>query len=165
VIMSRIWRAGPLFAALAALLLAGCAIEPQPIHLGSEECSHCRMAITDRQFSAQALNTKGRAFNFDAIECMAEWVRAGEAVPAADLHSLWVTDFADSETWLPADDAVFLRSDQLRSPMGMGFSAHSSVDAARRYQGELGGEILTWAEVLEAVERQGGHQHHHHASH
>jgi copper chaperone NosL len=144
-------------------VLAGCSIGPQPIHLGSEECSHCRMAITDRQFAAQALNNRGLAFNFDAIECMADWVRAGEAVPAENLHSLWVTDFSDSETWLRAEDAVFLHSDQLRSPMGVGLSAHADREAARRYQGELGGEILGWTEVLALVERQGGHQHHHHA--
>jgi hypothetical protein len=93
----------------AAVVLAACSIEPQPIHLGSEECSHCRMIITDREFAAQALNTKGRAFSFDAIECLAEWVRAGEAVPAAELHSLWVSDFGDSENWIAAEDAGLYR--------------------------------------------------------
>jgi copper chaperone NosL len=156
------WRVA--LALLVALLVTGCAVEPQPIHLGSEECSHCRMVISEQRFAAQALTTKGRAFSFDAIECMAEWLRAGEAVPVADLHSLWVSDFAGGETWLRADDAVFLRSQQTRSPMGMGLSAHASAEAARRYQAELGGELLSWDEVLEAVARQDGHGHHHHAS-
>jgi copper chaperone NosL len=153
-----------LFVAVVAALVTACSIEPQPIHLGSEECSHCRMVISDRQFASQALTTKGRAFSFDAIECMAHWVRAGAAVPAADLHSLWVSDFSDSESWIRAEDAVFLHSGQIRSPMGVGLSAHASAEAARRYQAELGGEILAWAQVLEVVEWQGGHEHHHHAS-
>jgi copper chaperone NosL len=145
--------------------VSACAVEPQPIQLGAEECSHCRMLITDRQFAGQALNTKGRAFSFDAIECLAEWVNAGESVPAAELHSVWVADFANAETWLAAEDAVFLHSEQVRSPMGMGLSAHPSREAVRRYQSELGGEILSWAEVLELVDRRGGHHHHHHAGH
>jgi copper chaperone NosL len=154
----RIW------AVALVVAVSACTIEPQPIHLGSEECSHCRMIITDRQFAAQALNTKGRAFNFDAIECMAEWVQAGETVPAAELHSLWVMDFADSESWVAVEDAVFLRSDEVRSPMGMGLSAHASSGSAQRYQAELGGELLSWAQVLELVGQHRGHGHHHHAS-
>jgi len=164
VIMSGIRRAGPSFAALAALLLAACSVEPQPIHLGSEECSHCRMVISDRQFTAQALTAKGRAFKFDAIECLAGWVRGDDAVPAADLHSLWVADFADPEAWLPAEGAVFLKSPDVRSPMGAGLTAHASAEAARRVQADVGGEILTWSEVVALAERQGGHDHHHHAS-
>lgn len=148
-----------------ALAASACTIEPQPIHLGSEECSHCRMIITDRQFAAQALNTRGRAYNFDAIECMAEWVQAGEAVPAADIHSLWVSDFTDSESWIAAEAAVFLHSDEIRSPMGMGLSAHASAESAQRYQAELGGELLSWAKVLERVGDHPGHGHQHHAAH
>lgn len=163
--MKAMRRTAPLLVTFLAVLLAACAVEPRPIQLGSEECSHCRMVISERQFASQALNTKGRAYSFDAIECMAEWVRSGEAVPAADLHSLWVSDFAESETWLRAEDAVFLHSEQIRSPMGMGLSAHPSPEAARRYQRELGGELLSWDEVLELVERHGNHGHQHHAGH
>jgi copper chaperone NosL len=163
--MPRIQGTARSLVTLLAIFLVGCSIEPQPIQLGAEECSHCRMVISERQFAGQALNTKGRAFSFDAIECLAEWVRAGETVPAADLHSLWVSDFTAPETWLRAEDAVFLHSDQVRSPMGMGLSAHGSQEAARRYQAELGGEILTWTGVLELVERHGSHGHHHHAGH
>jgi|GEM_PF-5263680 len=65
---------------LLTLAISACSIEPQTIQLGSEECSHCRMVISEQRFTAQALNRQGRAFSFDAIECMADWVAAGEAV-------------------------------------------------------------------------------------
>lgn len=151
--------------ALLALLASACTIEPQPIHLGAEECGHCRMVISERQFAAQALTTKGRAISFDAIECLADWVRTGEEVAAAELHSLWVSDFASPESWLDARDAVFLRSDEVRSPMGAGLTAHASLDAARGYQAELGGDVLDWDGVVELIGSQGGHAHDHHAAH
>jgi len=150
---------------LLALAVSACSVEPQPIQLGAEECSHCRMVIGEQRFTAQALNRQGRAFSFDAIECMADWAAAGEAVTADDLHSLWVADFAAPHGWIRADEATFLRSDEVRSPMGAGLTAHASAEGARSYQAELGGELLGWDEVVELVSRQGGHGHHHAHAH
>jgi copper chaperone NosL len=152
-----------LLAIVIALALPACAVEPQPILLGAEECSHCRMVISDAQFTSQALTTTGKAFTFDAVECMASWVLAGGGGSGAELHSLWAADFADPERWIPVEEAVFLRSEQVRSPMGLGLSAHATAEAADRYRSELGGELLGWSEVLALVERHDGHGHRHHA--
>jgi len=155
------------FRAAAVVVLAAvataCAVEPQPIQLGSEECSHCRMVISEPQFTAQALNQRGRAFSFDAIECMAEWVRQGEVVPADEIHSLWVANFAAPDQWIAAEQAVFLRSPEIRSPMGAGLTAHADAGQARAYQADFGGELLSWSEVVDLVGQGGGHGHHDHA--
>jgi copper chaperone NosL len=153
----------PTLVILMMLTVSACTVEPQTIQLGSEACSHCRMVIGDQRFTAQALNRQGLAFSFDAIECMADWVATGESVAADDLHSLWVADFAAPHEWVRVEDAVFLRSDEVRSPMGAGLTAHGSADAARGYQAELGGELLGWDEVMEVVGRQGHHHDHAHA--
>jgi|GEM_PF-4580807 len=49
--------------------------------------------------------------------------------------------------------------------MGAGLTAHRSVDAARGYQAELGGELIGWDEVVDLVVRQGGHRHDHARAH
>jgi copper chaperone NosL len=149
---------------LLLLLFAACGgtIAPQAIHFGNEECDHCRMVISDERFAAQLLTTRGKAYTFDALECMAEFVDRG-TVAAEDVHSLWVLDSQDPGSWLPADDAVYLQSPNVRSPMGAGLIAYDGVDAARRAQDEVGGEVLRWREVVQAV-RDGAlhsaHQHH-----
>jgi copper chaperone NosL len=155
----------PLLALLLAVaVLAACSIEPQPIHLGSAECEQCRMVIGEPQFASQALTTKGKAYTFDTVECLAEWLRAG-SVAAADLHSLWVADFSEPDRWVPAGEARFVRSPATRSPMGMGLSAHASAATAEEYRRAQGGETLGWTEVLALVERDGAHARHAHDHH
>jgi copper chaperone NosL len=151
-------------AVLLVLLLGGCAVEPQPVMLGAEECTHCRMVISDLEFAAQALNTRGKAYKFDAVECMAEWVLA-DRIPPAEIHSLWVADRADEGRWIPVMEASFLRSDGIRSPMGLGLIAHASEGEARLHQRTVGGEVLAWNEVLALVESEGGAHHGHSLAH
>jgi copper chaperone NosL len=160
------WSAGSLRAAAAvmvAALASACGgTGPRPIHVGEEECEHCRMVISDERFAAQLLTRHGKALSFDAAECMAGYVNGRKTVEA-DIHSLWVLDASDADRWLPAEEAVFLRSPQVRSPMGAGLIAYSDADAAHRARDELGGELLHWREVLIAVrgnEPRRDHGHH-----
>ncbi len=151
------WRAA--VAAMLAVVVTGCAIEPQPVHLGSEECAHCRMVITEPQFAAQALNSKGRAFKFDAVECLANWVVTGEGAEI-ELHSLWVADHEEPNSWLRVEQARFLRTDAVHTPMGAGVVALRDGQAAREQQQMRGGEILDWNGVLARVTAGAGHSHH-----
>lgn len=158
-----IGRAAMLVAGLATLGACG-AIEPRPVQLGAEECAECRMVIDEPRFVAQALTTKGRAHSFDSVECLAAFVAAG-TVAEAEVHSLWVADFAEPERWVAAEEAVFLRSPGLRTPMGGGLSAHADAHGARAAQDELGGEVLRWAEVLRQAGEPGAHAAHAHPAH
>jgi copper chaperone NosL len=135
--------------------------EPQPVHVGAEECAHCRMLISERRWAAQLLTTRGRAINFDSIECLAAWVRTA-GTDAADVHSLWVTDALEGDGWVNVDDAAFLRSPSLRTPMGGGLAAYSSAARAREQQAQLGGAVLSWPEVVStATPAADGGEHHH----
>jgi copper chaperone NosL len=138
---------------LAPLALLACGVEPGPVHVGSDECAHCSMMISDRRFAAQVLNTKGRAWKFDSIECLRGFLATGELQPA-DIHSAWVADSDAPEQWLRADDARFLHSAGVRSPMGGGLAAYADAAAARSALARLGGvagAVVTWAEVIAAT--------------
>jgi copper chaperone NosL len=148
-------------AVLAALVVAGCTPSPEPIHAGSDECAQCRMRIEEPRFAAQTLNDKGRSWKFDSIECMTAFL-AGSALPAAQLHSAWVADFNDPDTWLPVEEAHFLRSERLSSPMGGGLTAYGSAEAAAAARAEFGGQVLRWT-ALRAMEIR--HEHPRHAGH
>jgi copper chaperone NosL len=137
---------------LPALLVSACAPGPDALHWGMEECAHCQMVIGDERFAAQAVDRRGKTYKFDAIECMAAFVDGG-AVAAADIHSLWIADGPDS--WTRVEDAAFLHSENMRSPMGGGYTAHATTEAARRLQAEVGGELLTWQDVRSRVARTG----------
>jgi copper chaperone NosL len=133
--------------ALALPLATACEITPEPLHVGAEECAHCSMLISDRRYAAQLLTTKGKAYKFDAIECMHAFVRSG-AVATEDTHSLWVMDIGGSDGWLAAQDAFFVHSAELRTPMGGGLAAHATAGAARETAHQLNGTVLNWADLV-----------------
>jgi copper chaperone NosL len=136
---------------LTALLLGGCGDGPRAIQFGAEECAHCRMLVSENRFASQLVTDRGRSYVFDSIECMAEFLDEAAELPEDRVRSLWVTDFAEPGSWVAAEDARFLRSESLRSPMGLNLSAHADMEAAREHQEDFGGEILSWAQVRALV--------------
>jgi copper chaperone NosL len=141
----------PLLLAAVALLLAACGSGPREIQVGAEECAHCRMLVSESRFAAQLVTDRGRHYVFDSIECMAEFLDEGTEVPEDRVRALWVTDFGSPGHWIAAEDAHFLRSEELRSPMGMNLSAHALADVARDHREDFGGEVLTWSQVRTLV--------------
>jgi copper chaperone NosL len=132
--------------ALALGLLAGCAdasgARPPAIRYGQDVSEH-GMIISDPRFAAAALPERGEAILFDDI---GELLKYHQAHPQ-DYRALYVNGYLDKQ-WLRAEEAWYLQSRQIRSPMGWGLAAFADEPAARRVQGEFGGEILTWTDVL-----------------
>ena len=137
----------PLFAVLlpAGLMLAGCTPGPRPVAYGEDGCAHCRMTVSDARYAAELVTTTGKTFVFDSVECLAAYVR--EADPET-IHSLWVTDFQRPEALVALGDVFFLRSENLKSPMGRGLTAFGPGLSPEAALNAFGGEILTWEEVL-----------------
>jgi copper chaperone NosL len=145
----------PILLLLGVALVTGCAPKPDAVHWGLEECAQCQMVISDERFAGQLVDRRGKTYKFDAIECMAAFVDGG-ALAAGEIHSLWIADGRDS--WVAVEDAAFLYSENTRSPMGGGYTAHADGDAARRLQAEVGGELMTWQQVRDRVALT-GHEH------
>jgi copper chaperone NosL len=133
------------------VITSGCEPEPQAIQYGSDECAYCKMMITEPEYGSQILNPQGRSYKFDSIECMAAYDLTNSE---SELLSRWVPDFINSGNWIEAEDAVYLHSETLRSPMGLYLSAYVGRDSAEQMQSEYGGEILDYRQVLELVQAE-----------
>jgi len=146
-------RGGSIFSLLilSAAIFIGCEPKPQPINYGSDECAYCRMMITDAEFGSQIVNNQGRAYKFDSIECMAAYDLTEEG---ENFHSKWVPNFLDREEWLVVEDAVYLHSETLRSPMGLFLSAYPDQASAEEMLDEYGGEIVDYENVKQIVEKE-----------
>lgn len=59
---------------------------------------------------------------------------------------MWVNDYHD-EDWLHAEDAWYVESPELNSPMGWGVAAFRDEASAVAMREETGGELLTWEEI------------------
>ena len=138
----------------SALLVAACSpAGPRPIAYGNINCDFCRMAVSDERFGSEFVSAHGKIKTFDSIECLANY-----AVLAASLGTpgaVYVSDFNQPGTLIPAEQATFLRATSLHSPMGRGLvavAAGADVGAVARALGA--GAPLTWAEVLTLVQKE-----------
>jgi len=139
-------RRGALVA--AAVVLAACG-SPRPVEIafGSAVCEHCHMTISEPRFAAQLVTTRHRTRVFDDPGCLAAFVASGD-VPPDQIHSLWVSDYLEPGTMLPAGSALFVRSDSLRTPMNSHVVAVGHRREADSLAIAVSGVILTWAEVV-----------------
>ncbi|MEX0685547.1 MAG: nitrous oxide reductase accessory protein NosL [Balneolales bacterium] len=134
------------------VFLYGCEPERQDIFYGEEECTHCNMIISEPKFSSQLLTNKGKYYNFDSIECLAGFITS-KSLPTEDIHSAWVISF-NSENWVLAQDAHYLKSGNLQSPMSLNLSAYSNLEVAKEYQRNYTGEILSWNDIQNFVHKE-----------
>jgi len=139
-----------------ALLLAGCEPGPVEIRYGEDECAACRMRITDPRFASQLVMRTGKAYTFDAIECLIGFTER-EGLAEEAIHSRWVADFAHPGRLIDVRSARWLHTPRVRSPMGLGVLAFSSEDELAQARAAFGGDELRWAE-LPALRRASGAQ-------
>ncbi len=146
----------PLLAALLPLLvaLAACAPEPRPLHVGHDACAYCKMTLSDERYGAELVTKKGKVYPFDAIECLAAHQLEGR-VAAEDVHTLWVVDFENPPHLIQTDEAFFLHSRDLRSPMGMNLTAFGPGIRREAVLHAFYGEVLDWPQVLDLVQASG----------
>lgn len=132
---------------LLAIFLAACTVEPDPILFGVQECSHCRMTITERPFAAQLMTEKGRTHSFDAIECMMRYSRSNFSTDQ-EVRMFRVADQESPHELFDATQATYVVSESIPSPMGGNLSAYRSRESAASRLGSQEGEILTWMELV-----------------
>jgi copper chaperone NosL len=151
--------------ALAALLvLAGCASAndetPQPpeILYGQDMCVRCGMLIDDPRFAAATLTADGAAYKFDDINEMFLFHRENPELEV----TAWFVHHYDSEEWLRAEEAFFVHSDQIMSPMAGGLAALADRAEADALAAQVAGNVLVFDDAREAVQdtmqdMNGGH--------
>lgn len=130
---------------LCFLLLLGCQpIKIEPVELVPEDiCGYCKMAISEKRYAAELVNSEGEAFKFDDIGCLINFVKRGGAKGA----TYFVMDFNDRE-WIKADDAYYVSSTEFRTPMNGQLVAFRNQEKAQQAVDQYHGKLLRFNEVL-----------------
>lgn len=133
---------------LLAAVLAGCQSEPaldQPpeIVYGEDVCDQCNMIISEPRFAAAYYLPDGTARLFDDIGNMGLY----HAQHHEDVATFWVHDY-DTEEWLDARQAFFVRSDMLRTPMGHGVVAFADRANADALAAEHEAMVMSFEELV-----------------
>ena len=142
----RSWMAGIFLA--VTVLLSACSNEPEPIFYGEDQGAHCRMTIADDRFATEIVSVNGRAIKFDSIECLMSYVQSG-SIERSEIASVWVIGADSPGTLILAENAHFVKSQAIKSPMGGGLIAFASVDAANDLATEVDGIRLSWTMLQE----------------
>lgn len=124
----------------AASACGGNAAGPPEINYGRDTCDGCDMVIDDPRFASAYRLPDGTESKFDDM---------GEMFTRDDLGDAdaWVHDY-DTEDWVEASSAWYVKGAGVESPMATGIVAFSTESRARAFASESGGTVLTWDEML-----------------
>ncbi len=134
-----------LLPALVLMLFISCKVSPEPIAYGIEGCRFCSMTIVDQQHAAQIVTQKGKAYKFDASECMLNYLQEMETGPIA---LYLVNDYNNPGALIDATKATYLISQGIPSPMGEFLTAFSTKEEAENAQEGNTGELYDWEALL-----------------
>lgn len=123
-----------------------CSVEPQPINYGSDACEFCKMTIVENRWAAEIVTDKGKAYKYDAIECMMNYMNRNDISPN-NLALLLVDDYSQPGVLIDATKATYIKSEAIPSPMGAFLSAFSNQDTAETTVDEKGGEVFDFTEL------------------
>ncbi|HTL04705.1 MAG TPA: hypothetical protein VL241_03100 [Gemmatimonadales bacterium] len=128
---------------------------PRPLAYGTENCAHCHMTLADPRFSAELVTVTGRVIPFDDVGCLGSFVATG-GLPAAEIRSLWVSDYLPPHALREVARAVFLESDSLHTPMDYRLVALAPGPRADSLRAVLGGTLRSWDAVLAGLRARSG---------
>ena len=130
---------------LSIFIFSSCNVEPKEINYGNDHCHFCDMTVVDKTHAAQYVTKKGKAYMFDAIECMVNELDKDQSEDK--MSFLLVADYANPGSLIDAKTATYLISEKIKSPMGANLSAFSSKETAKKMLTENGGKLFTWEEL------------------
>ena len=138
------------------LLIIGCqsSDSPVPINREVDMCEHCRMTISDFRYAAEIIE-KRRTHKFDDIGCMLAYAQSKNISPGN--ARIWVMDF-DNSTWIRGDEAYFVTSPEIHTPMGYGIIAFKDPIKAKEVADKNEVEVVELKSLFE-LDRNPQHTH------
>lgn len=109
------------------------------------------MTLSDDRFGGELVTDKGKVFKFDDIKCMVSFANSSEQKANKYAFEL-VVDYAhaaDEFDLIPAEDAFFISSPEIKSPMAGNIAAFKNKQAQAEYLKKWNGTDLTWSGVKE----------------
>jgi copper chaperone NosL len=127
--------------------VSACSSGPKPIAFGTDGCDFCKMTITDQRFGAELVTNKGKLYKFDDVHCIAAFLNSG-ILDEKEIGNIYMLDFSQPGTLVPATESYFLKSETLRSPMGANIAAFRHEDSMKKFSTQFPGETMRWDEAV-----------------
>jgi copper chaperone NosL len=141
------WLQGVLWTVfVAGIILEGCQKnELEPVAIEPEDmCSFCKMAISEKRYAAEFIDIDDQPFKFDDVGCMINFIQSKGNKDR--IRAYFVMDFNDRQ-WLKAGSAYYVRSSELKTPMGSGIVAFENESDAAEAVDKYHGKALRFDEL------------------
>jgi len=122
---------------------SSCNNGPVAIVAGRDQCSFCKMTVSDNRFGAELITKTGKVYKFDDAHCILSWMKEHPAPGSI----CYFTNFSNAHGLIAAGQAMFLKSDALKSPMGGNVAAFSSITDLNTVMKQFNGTVLHWDEL------------------
>lgn len=133
-------------ACIFMMLLPSCNAGPEPLKTGVDNCYFCKMTISDVRFGAEVVTKKGKVYKFDDSRCMVDFLKAG-TVTDANIKNLYLTCYSGTHQLLDVNNALLLKAEELRSPMGGNVAAFDNKDSLLVIQKRFNGKPIAWSDL------------------
>lgn len=128
---------------ISVLILTSCKVEPKEINFGFDTCHFCRMTIVDKPFAAEIVNSKGKLYVYDAIECMIK----NDFTENLDASLYLVFDYQNTDQFINASTSYYVISKKIKSPMGENLAAFENYNKAEEFVKLNEGMLFNWEEI------------------
>ncbi|MEJ7693099.1 nitrous oxide reductase accessory protein NosL [Daejeonella sp.] len=134
-------------ASLGLILMVGaCSAGPEPIIIGKDNCSFCKMTISDARFGAELISKKNKVYKFDDPHCVISFINEN-TVEKENIADVYFVNFNKPHDLINAEKAYFLQSPALRSPMNGNVAAFTSKDTLEKAVLSYYGNFITWEDM------------------
>jgi copper chaperone NosL len=133
---------------IGVTVLANCQKQAvEPVALAPEDmCVYCKMAISEKRYAAEFVDSEGQAFKFDDIGCMVNFIKSRKNT--TKIVAYFVMDF-DERQWIKAGDAYYVRSSEITAPMNGGLIAFKDQSKAKEAIGRYHGKLLRFKDIFD----------------
>lgn len=125
---------------------SGCSTGPEPIKTGIDNCNFCKMTITDNRYGAEIVTTKGKVFKYDDSHCLFTGI-ADQSIDIKNIKNIYFTDFCSPHQLIKAEEGFYIKSTQLKAPMGGEIAVFSSIDSLKKIAIQLNGTETPWSQI------------------
>lgn len=132
---------------IIAFFFISCSNEPEQLYYGKDACHTCKMTLVDKKFGAEVVTAKGKIYKFDDMNCMINFINSGYLADEILEHQL-VVDYTQPGKLIPAEQAFYLMSDEIRSPMASEVAAFENEKVMLKHKSKLKAIYMNWAELL-----------------
>jgi copper chaperone NosL len=137
---------------IVLLMLTSCSLKPEPFVAGQDECHICKMGVADFRFGGEVITKKGKIYKFDDTGCMIDFLNSGN-VQEKEIALRVIMNYEKPNEFINVNDAWFLVSPTLKSPMNSNAAGFTNIVAAEKINESKPGEIIKWNELFQLLKR------------